>query len=127
MAEQEYKQCGKCRKAKPLSEFHRRVASSDGLQSSCIPCRKEWDKLNPEKRYEYTRQYRRRNRAKQAAQWRVWDAIKRGKLTKPKHCEDCGQQVQNLDRLQGHHHDYSKPLDVEWLCPQCHKNRHYPS
>lgn len=26
--------------------------------------------------------------------------------------------------MQGHHPDYSKPLEVEWLCPRCHGARH---
>jgi hypothetical protein len=32
----------------------------------------------------------------------------------------CGTQ----DRVQAHHEDYSRPLDVVWLCPTHHKARH---
>lgn len=27
-------------------------------------------------------------------------------------------------RAVAHHGDYSRPLDVEWLCPRCHRLRH---
>ena len=47
-------------------------------------------------------------------------AVKRGDVSKPKLCQGCGW----LGRLQGHHDDYSKPLDVEWLCSICHGLRH---
>lgn len=43
-------------------------------------------------------------------------AVKKGILTKPKWCEVC-----NLVKpLQGHHEDYTKPLEVIWLCTNCH-------
>jgi len=35
-------------------------------------------------------------------------------------CADCG----STERLQKHHEDYSKPLDVIILCPKCHAGRH---
>ncbi len=46
---------------------------------------------------------------------RFWNAMRRGKITKDK-CRDCDR----ID-VQGHHTDYSKPLDVIWLCPIHHK------
>jgi hypothetical protein len=42
------------------------------------------------------------------------DAIKAGKLKKQP-CEKCGNT-----RVEGHHSDYSKPLDVQWLCRDHH-------
>lgn len=47
-------------------------------------------------------------------------AVKEGKLLKPNFCENCGEKKD----LQGHHEDYSKPLDVIWLCFLCHCKRH---
>lgn len=48
------------------------------------------------------------------------DAVRRGELSKPKACEDCDKEV----RLQAHHPDYSKPLEVVWLCSSCHAAEH---
>lgn len=42
---------------------------------------------------------------------------RRGKLV-PKPCEVCG------DEAQKHHEDYSKPLQVMWLCRGCHVEHH---
>ena len=47
-------------------------------------------------------------------------AIRTGELIKPEKCEMCGE----VKRLCGHHEDYSKPLDVKWLCYSCHKIIH---
>jgi hypothetical protein len=42
--------------------------------------------------------------------------LKLGNIKKPKYCEACNKKK----LLQAHHHDYTKPLDVLWLCNQCH-------
>jgi len=47
------------------------------------------------------------------------DAVRRGYVTKPKTCSRCP----NLNP-QGHHPDYSKPLEVVWLCQKCHFIEH---
>ena len=55
----------------------------------------------------------------------VRDAVRRGDLVRPKICEKCGLpgSVSKDGRMtiQGHHKDYSRPLDVEWLCAKCHR------
>lgn len=45
--------------------------------------------------------------------------VRRKKIRKPLNCEDCGLRFP----LEAHHKDYSKPLDVEWLCHRCHNKR----
>jgi len=47
-------------------------------------------------------------------------AIKRGRLVNPKVCSVCGDNT----HVSGHHDDYSKPLDVKWLCHACHYTWH---
>jgi len=45
-------------------------------------------------------------------------AIARGKLTRQP-CEACGATP-----VEAHHDDYSRPLDVRWLCTPCHRAHH---
>ena len=47
-------------------------------------------------------------------------ALKIGKIKKPSICEECSREA----KLNAHHEDYSKPLDVKWLCHSCHKLIH---
>lgn len=46
-------------------------------------------------------------------------AIRSGKMVKPGACSKCGGGP-----VQGHHHDYSQPLNVTWLCVMCHNDEH---
>jgi hypothetical protein len=54
------------------------------------------------------------------AQNKLHGAIRYGKMVKPEICENCGLKK----KLSAHHEDYSKPLDVNWLCYSCHKLKH---
>jgi len=56
---------------------------------------------------------------------RVESAIMRGKLIRPRYCESCKRDCSNNRRSpHAHHDDYSKPLEVRWLCEQCHIKWH---
>lgn len=53
------------------------------------------------------------------ARQKVRDLVRRGKLIKPDTCEMCHKKFKQR-YLSGHHSDYTKPLDVVWLCLSCH-------
>ena len=46
-------------------------------------------------------------------------ALRVGKISRQS-CEICGDP-----KSHGHHEDYSKPLEVHWLCPKHHQMRHW--
>jgi len=50
----------------------------------------------------------------------VMFAVKLGLLKRSPTCEECKIQ----GKMEGHHEDYSKPLEVIWLCKACHKQKH---
>ncbi len=62
---------------------------------------------------------------KQRARRAVRTAIEKGHMVRPSNCERCGCDpgcgVDGRALVQGHHHDYSKPLDIEWICHKCHR------
>lgn len=39
-----------------------------------------------------------------------------GQITRPNYCTLCGK----ICKPEGHHCDYTKPLDVTWACKKCH-------
>ncbi len=144
------KQCKKCFESKPLNEFYKKIENKDGVQKVCKDCdnkrHRQWRKKHPyqviimsrlqRERHpeemraavrEYgrkhkkemqlrTEQWAKKNPKKTSAHAKVYYAIKIGKLKK-ENCY-CGK------RAHAHHDDYNKPLDVLWLCPIHHKERH---
>ena len=82
-----------------------RIAKNPELKKKYMTQKKEWAE---------------KNKIKVSAQRKVQRAVRMGLIKKPKFCERCGS-----DKLiQGHHHDYTKPLDVIWLCYKCHQQEH---
>ena len=57
-----------------------------------------------------------RHKEKWLARAKLRYAITIGEMTKPLKCEVCDRKK----TLQGHHEDYTKPMDVIWLCTGCH-------
>lgn len=78
-------------------------------------------KRDPELRakdQERVRQSKLKNPDRVAARSKVAYAVRTGRLTRQP-CEICGNS-----RSHGHHEDYSKPLEVKWLCATHHGLHH---
>ena len=67
-----------------------------------------------------TKNYRKRNPEKYRATTAVNNAIRDEKIIRPDCCEECNSKC----KTHGHHDDYSKYLDVRWLCNDCHNAWH---
>lgn len=147
------KTCFKCLKTKPLSQFYKHPKMADGHFGKCKECTKkdvrenraariayyiEYDRLramNPARvaarqAYQKTKAGKRsikkskrkwlaHNANKRAAHVIFGNAVRDGKITKAP-CEVCGSTI----RIHGHHDDYTKPLEVRWLCPKHHYEVH---
>lgn len=79
---------------------------------------KRWRADNPGAELESTRRWRAKNPEKRRAHRRVEMAIKFGRMTRMP-CGVCGNE-----KSHAHHDDYSKPLDVIWLCHSHHMAHH---
>ena len=65
-----------------------------------------------------TKRYKANNPDKQKAHGATAYALRTGELIKEP-CERCGEI-----KVEGHHPDYAKPLEVVWLCKPCHTKAH---
>lgn len=140
------KNCFKCGKAKPPSEFYRHPRMADGYLGKCKVCtradsearrkKKEQEpgwmakeaarhraktlanppQVTAEKRLEYQKRYRAKYPEKTRARQQAKRALAAGKIMRiPCHCGQPGEM---------HHPDYTRPLDVVWLCDEHHKLSH---
>lgn len=129
------KRCFKCSRVLPLIEFYDHPAMMDGRLNKCKDCAKGDVKANyAAKRARYSDYERLRNRRaerraarkvyqrrarerfpfKYKARMAVGNAIRDGRLIRQP-CRVCGGEAQ------AHHSDYSKPLEVDWLCFKHHR------
>lgn len=53
---------------------------------------------------------------KQKARLKLKYEIKMGRIIRPDTCSVCKEKK----KIEAHHEDYDKPLDVVWVCRQCH-------
>ena len=147
------KKCPKCGIEKPHTDFYRDKHKPSGRKCYCktccsiqqkhsyskkktiilARCKEYRDEHQEERRIKgrvYYRKYRDRFLAykkkrriaypeRTKSHDKVHRAIKSGRLI-PEPCEECGQE----EGIQAHHDDYTKPLDVRWLCRSCHKYLH---
>ena len=76
---------------------------------------------NPGPYRESDRRRRAKDPDKIRARQKVFEAIAAGRIDRPTTCSTCGN---THSRIEGHHEDYSKPLEVIWLCAPCHGKLH---
>lgn len=131
--------CFKCQTEKPLSEFYIHRAMKDGYLNKCKECCKAAELMRRREKLDEIREYDRqrgklqhrkdettaRTREKRrsmpgymAAHNAIARALKKGTIVKMP-CAMCGSIMSVA-----HHDDYTKPLDVMWLCTIHHKARH---
>lgn len=131
--------CIDCGQDKPVDAFYKHAQMAKGILGSCKECRKAYQRSRYHLKMKdpawvakerarqvakvcspagiaNTNRWRQENPEGWKAQCALNRAIRDGKITKPQTCERCGRE----ERLHGHHADYSKPLEVEWLCVKCH-------
>lgn len=81
---------------------------------------REYNAANAVTLREKKREYVAENAPKIAAKNTIGWLCYTGRLSSPCVCENC-HKVAELD---AHHSDYSKPLEVTWLCRFCHQRWH---
>lgn len=118
------KTCFKCGRSLPISEFYTHPKMADGHLNKCKECTKKDSKArrenHPERDYETRIAACKKRPNKKNAHMAVDAAIRAGIITRPDRCSGCGCP-DSEHRIEAHHYDYSKPLDVIWLCTPCHR------
>jgi hypothetical protein len=117
--------CGECKKCKKTEYMRRYYAERpELLERARERGRQKW-RDEPERMRAKDRERYRRGKAKSkrdpikaAAHSLLNHALRKGTIEREP-CLFCGGE-----RVEGHHHDYTKPLEVTWLCRRHHRLVH---
>lgn len=118
------KKCALCGETKEIEEFTINRVVKSGYSNRCKKCNNAKTYISIKKKQSfYTKKvndYRKtpEGKIKTSARQKVKTALRSGKLLKQP-CEICGDI-----KVQAHHKDYLKPLQVNWLCRSHHAERH---
>lgn len=133
------KPCIECGATKPLADYYKHPQMADGTLGVCKACHKRRMKVrrltNPNvQQYDRERHQRPERKAASHANSDRWNKTNpagyrahtalsnavRDKRILKEPCAICGA----TKNIHGHHKDYSKPLEVTWLCARCHHRIH---
>lgn len=103
-----------------IAEIDRKRRIKPGRREAARRYAKKAREKYPERRLGYNRKSREKYPEKYKARTIVGNYLRDGKLTKHPCCE-CGE----TEGVHAHHEDYSRPLDIEWLCEKHHADRHW--
>jgi hypothetical protein len=80
----------------------------------------EWRANNKTRVGKTVARWKKKNPHKAACHTLILWALRTGVIKKPEACEECSA----IGKVEAHHTDYLKPLDVIWVCKGCHSKKH---
>lgn len=101
--------------------FKEKYNSDPEYRSASLKRNKKRYQNSPEKVKAELKRHSEKHRDKYLARQDLRRAVLRGKIIKPDKCDMCHFKA---ERIEGHHTDYFKRLEVIWLCVDCHKKEH---
>ncbi len=133
---EEQKQCFKCGRTKPFIGFYKHPGTADGYLNKCKECAKQDARKNyqssREKRFAYERSPKRKaKKAEHSKRYRDEHPLRYKAHTMANNAIRDGRAIRGPCEVEGcerkaeaHHEDYSKPLEVRWLCRKHHREEH---
>ena len=111
--------CRKCQNKKSLLQRDR-VQKALYQAKRIIDGKRMWAKYKSTPQIvSYRKKYNLENAHKKKAHGILWRAVSSGLIKKPSCCSNCSA----TGRIEASHDDYTKPLQVEWLCVKCHRRK----
>ena len=108
--------CERCgREKRPYKNRH----PGKPFSLRCPTCSQGNRRVERKAKRAYNRRWEDHNPEKRSAHKAVERALAKGTLVRQP-CERCAATI----GVHAHHDDYAKPLDVRWLCPIHHRDRH---